>query len=500
MHLIFFKSKVNYIFAFFLNLFFLNSILFLLYSHYITRRFNFTTKIYFSIPHFMKKLILLFLFINACFTSLLAQHLSPLQEAVVRKTMSAQFGVVGNTRILNLGKDVFCVVGNDTLYNPDGYNYVFKLHHDTIERLDCSLYHGSNHGRFLFVHNGELCALGGYGFFTTNNNLQVFNPNVKEWLFKPTTGDVPNYIWGFCFKKGDEVYTMNNFKSGNGTAPNKVDSCIYKLNLKTMNWKRFYQMDYPTKVFGITYYTNQYSLIIGDFQTIIAKPSEFKFLAINNEVLGNSLNIAIDSIGKDVIFFKSKGSANSNHQLYSIDLNVVWNKHAGNIKSFRLIPFNKDNLNKESNLWFIISILLFIIVIVGYFVMRQSSDKSIEIMKDANTQDMIPQNPSQPKTESQIELISESLQDSQTDNVVDSPTEIEDDLSDSLYKTLLQCEKTFFNGDELDEIFGISHLEPDSKKSKRHRFLAELNTNHPGFITKSKDQTDKRRFNYKIVK
>jgi hypothetical protein len=169
----------------------------------------------------MKKLILLFLFINACFTSLLAQHLNPIQEAVVRKTMSSQFGDVDKTRIFNLGKDVFCVVGNDTLYNPDGYNYVFKLHHDTIERLDCSLYHGSNHRRFLFAHNGELFALGGYGFFTTNNNLQVFKPNVKEWLFKPTTGDVPDFINGLSFKIGDDIYNMSNFKSGN------YNSCVF---------------------------------------------------------------------------------------------------------------------------------------------------------------------------------------------------------------------------------------------------------------------------------
>ena len=78
--------------------------------------------------------------------------------------------------------------------------------------------------------------------------------------------------------------------------------------------------------------------------------------------------------------------------------------------------------------------------------------------------------------------------------------EQEQEAPEFLYTTLLQCEKTFLSCDELDELFGISHLEPDSKKSKRHRFLAELNVNHPGFITKSKDQTDKRRFNYKIVK
>ena len=96
-----------------------------------------------------------------------------------------------------------------------------------------------------------------------------------------------------------------------------------------------------------------------------------------------------------------------------------------------------------------------------------------------------------------IETINDSIQ---TDLVDEKEIEQEQEAPEFLYTTLLNCEKTFLSSDELDELFGISHLEPDSKKSKRHRFLAELNTNHPGFITKSKDQTDKRRFNYKIVK
>jgi hypothetical protein len=431
----------------------------------------------------MKKLILLFLFINACFASLLAQHLNPIQEAVVRKTMSAQFGDVDKTRAFNLGKDVFCVVGNDTLYNPDGYNYVYKLHHDTIERLDCSLYHGSNHRRFLFAHNGELCALGGYGFFTTNNNLQVFNPNVKEWLFKPTTGDVPDFINGLSFKIGDDIYNMSNFKSGNNTAPNLFDSTIYKLNLKTMVWERFYQLGYPNKITGFASYTKQFCLIIGDFQTIIVKPSEFKFLLLDNNVFGYAPNNHVDSINSDNLFFRAITSSTEIYQYYKINLNTTWKKHAGKVKSFNLKPIEKVN-SQGFNAWFFVSLVLLITIIVGYFVMKRSPAKQNTIEMDVLHPDMT--------NEASI----------QTDLVDEKEQEIEQDQEapEFLYTTLLNCEKTFLSSDELDELFGISHLEPDSKKQKRHRFLAELNINHPGFIIKSKDQTDKRRFNYKIVK
>jgi hypothetical protein len=455
----------------------------------------------------MKKIILLVLFNVSFIRPAFSQHLTPLQEEVIRNTISAQFADVGKTRVLNFGEDVFCVVGKDTLYNPDGYNYVFKLHYDSITRLDCSLYHGSNHGRFLFAHNGELCALGGYGFFTTNNNLQVFNPNVKEWLFKPINGDVPSYIYGLCFKIDDAVYSMNNFKSGNSTAPNLVDSTIYKLNLKTMVWERFFQLDYPSKIFGNAFYTNQFSLIIGELQTIIVKPSAFKFLLINNEELGNSLNIAIDSISEDVIFFKSKGSASVNHQIYSIDLNEAWEKHANKLKPFNLLTIEKVK-PQTFNVWFVISLVLLLIIFVGYFVMKRSQAKQNTIVMDAIHPDMTEETSIQTQTILPSETFAETLPDAQTDiedetQVVieeEIQSDVEENLSDSLYRVLLQSEKTFFSGDELDEIFGIAHLEPDSKKSKRHRYLANLDKNHPGFVVRVKEQIDKRRFNYKIVK
>jgi hypothetical protein len=330
---------------------------------------------------------------------------------------------------------------------------------------------------------------------------------VKEWLFKPTSGDIPNYIYGLCFKIDDAVYSMNNFKSGNSTAPNLVDSTIYKLNLKTMNWERFYQLDYPSKIAGNTYYSNQYSLIIGELQTIIVKPSAFNFLFINNEELGNSLNIAIDSISHDVIFFKSKGSANVNHQIYSIDLNEAWEKHANKLKPFNLIPIEKVE-PQTFNVWFVISLGLILIILCGYFVMQRFQAKQNTIVLDVIHSDMIKDTSIQTQTASPSEMFVETVPDAQTEiedetqSVIEEEiqSDIEENLSDSLYRVLLQSEKTFFSGDELDEIFAIAHLEPDSKKSKRHRYLANLDKNHPGFVVRIKEQIDKRRFNYKIVK
>jgi hypothetical protein len=52
--------------------------------------------------------------------------------------------------------------------------------------------------------------------------------------------------------------------------------------------------------------------------------------------------------------------------------------------------------------------------------------------------------------------------------------------------------------DELDEIFEINHMESESKKSKRHRMLKNIEQKYPGFILREKDELDRRKFSYNL--
>ena len=54
------------------------------------------------------------------------------------------------------------------------------------------------------------------------------------------------------------------------------------------------------------------------------------------------------------------------------------------------------------------------------------------------------------------------------------------------------------NTDEMDEIFEITHLELDARKLKRSRMIEEINSRFPNFIIREKDNTDKRKFVYRI--
>jgi len=266
-------------------------------------------------------------------------------------------------------------------------------------------------------------------------------------------------------------------------------------------------LDYPSKISGSAYSSNQFCILRGELQTIIVKPSEFKFMTLNNEVFGIDYISVIDSISDDQLFFTSPGSSFDNIEHYNIDLNTTWKKHANKAHSFNLKPVEKVN-SIAFNTWFIVSIILLLTTVFVYFVMKHSQAKQNTIIMDAVQPDMIKEASIQTQTTFQTVTLAETLPDAQTEiedetQVVieeEIQLDIEENLSDSLYRVLLQSEKTFFSGDELDEIFGISHLEPDSKKSKRHRYLANLDKNHPGFVVRVKEQIDKRRFNYKIVK
>jgi len=64
----------------------------------------------------------------------------------------------------------------------------------------------------------------------------------------------------------------------------------------------------------------------------------------------------------------------------------------------------------------------------------------------------------------------------------------------------LIAENRTLNTEELDELLGIEHMDAESKKFKRNRMINEMNQRHSDFITRIKDDTDKRRYLYQIKK
>jgi hypothetical protein len=67
-------------------------------------------------------------------------------------------------------------------------------------------------------------------------------------------------------------------------------------------------------------------------------------------------------------------------------------------------------------------------------------------------------------------------------------------------KILSESDKNVLSTDEIDKIFKIDHLQPNSKKIKRSLLIKKFEEYFAGFITRERSINDKRIFNYRINK
>lgn len=385
-----------------------------------------------------------------------SQLLNNQQKSEISNTIRTQFTDIADNFKYNYSKNNFCVVNKDTLYNPNGFHYVFKLKNGIAERMDISHFHGGNFNRYLFEWKKQLFTIGGYGFFTTHNNLQFFNSPLHEWTYKSTAGNQPRHIMGLIFKHKNKLFSFNNFKSGNATSKDIYDDKLYVLGLNNMNWKVFNLMDKNIKFIGVNYHLNDYHLFIGKINSILLEPNSLKYILLKNEEVGLLENGSISKIDGNSLFIESKGSAEINKLSTEVDLDKIWNTNFGKIKKLDFYDIN--NSNKEPLKYYLIGIFLIIIlVIIGFFVFKIKFNKS-------KNKDLFNQN----------------------------FTEI--------HQRLYTHKNKSFTIDELDAVLGIDHLETDSKKLKRHRIINDLNQSHTNFIERTKDKNDKRKYIYIINK
>lgn len=403
---------------------------------------------------------ILYLFLIAS-NSLVSQTLSASQDSIVRKAIEKQFGEEAAKCDLNLGYGNFCIIEKDTFFNPQGYNYLFQLSNGTLLRLDHSLFHGNNGRRFLFSHNNKIYALGGYGFFTTNNNLTYFNFKSKEWCFEPVKGSAPPFIFGLTFKSGENIISFNNMRSGNNAETDTEDHLVYRLNLKTFTWEAFQQLKSVPFLKGESYYTKDFIFFLSKNNSLLVSPITNSIIIINNDKYGISPNAYITDINNNTIVLASR---NNNGEVLEVSLTLsdIWKGNEKFASPIELVPIE----NNSSLKWLFFS-LLAIVIFIGVILIRQRNKK----LSEQNT------------------LINGGT----NHNVIE-----ESPILDELSKSLMQSAKNVLSTEELDLVLNISHLEPDSRKLRRHRIISELQKQNPTLITRIKDSTDRRKFLYKI--
>ena len=83
---------------------------------------------------------------------------------------------------LKLEYDSFCfVTGSENLLIYDGGGKVLAYQNDSLNILDVSHYWKSSYNSFNFFRKKNIYSYGGYGYFSTRNNLISFDFNSKEW-------------------------------------------------------------------------------------------------------------------------------------------------------------------------------------------------------------------------------------------------------------------------------------------------------------------------------
>lgn len=393
-------------------------------------------------------------------TQLHGQILSPKQELAVKKTITDQFGVAASEPFqCNLGASNLCVTGGDTLYNPAGYNYVFHLAGDTLVRLDHSLFHGNNGRRFLFAHKQKLYALGGYGFFTTNNHLLYFNRKSREWCYEPTRGEAPPHILGITFKSGGGVYSFNNYRSGNNAEPDAYDKGAYRLDLESMTWKKISGEAEISGLQGECYYATDYVFFHGRNRSALILCSEKKFVLLQNDACGLAPNAYVEAIDGNVIYIRKFDNTGKPDSL-RMDLSKMWQQHGREVK----VLFDGPAKPSAGFAW-MAALAGSIVAGGGILLLRLKKKRGAEAAGGGEGYEV---QENSPVTRSELLTL------------------------------VLNSQKRLLSTDELDELLKISHLEADSRKLRRHRLLSEIQKEFPGLIERVKDSGDRRRFMYRI--
>ena len=404
---------------------------------------------------------------------LFSQVLNFKQDKAVKKIIAHQFGEdLANGLNLSGGRLNFQVLDQDTLFNPSGFNYVFQLKADSLIRLDHSIFHGANNQRFLFCYNHTLFALGGYGLFTTNNNLLSFNLKLKEWCYVDCKGEVPPFILGSAYKNGQFVYSFNNFKAGNNVKADLQDSNAYRLNLETKEWQRVYspflKKNLVTK--AGTYHARDYLVIVYNVSTVIIEVNSDKYIEINNEDFGFGYSNAVKKIDGNCLYFEPYNQFQKEPTELNID--KIWQKNSARTQR---INWEIQGQKNAVTLQLILLVSVFALILALYFLLQFKKRK--RLLADASL--------------------------AEADELIDSPLitkalyENDKDIQQQLAKRLLDASKTELTIEEIDDLLEISHLIGDSRKLRRHRILK---TFPDGAISRNKSNIDRRSFTYTLDK
>jgi len=250
-----------------------------------------------------------------------------------------------------------------------GLGKVYKAKKDTVFSIDNSFEWKSRYSSSLFIRKGVIHSYGGYGFYSSKNNIVYFDTSSKEWSFvkQKNLNPVSNTSRLSKYDSIEDVlYTTLGMQNRNG-----IEFYNYKtvkFDFKTLNWievseldKRI--MDFIQKKTG-TIIPNypEASLINRDyFSEIDFINDEFRVYDIHNNIIENRRNIIYNEVKNE--FFVAFENNYNNKLNFAV------------IKKYDLLgeKFSTYNLHKKKYYaYYALGAIILIIIYVVFFFRKKS--------------------------------------------------------------------------------------------------------------------------------
>ena len=260
-----------------------------------------------------------------------------------------------------------------------GLGKVYKAYKDTIFSIDNSFEWKSRYGSFNFIRKGIIHSYGGYGFYSSKNNIIYFDPNSKEWTavkqknLNPVNNTSPLSIYDSI---EDVFYTTYGRQNQHGIEFTNYKTV--KFDFKTLNWTEVSQIDNRIEDFFIKKTAlkipnyPEASFINRDyFAEIDFINDELRVYNIHNNIIENRRKIIYNSVNSE--FFVAFDNNYNNQLNFAV------------VNKFNLLgeKFKTYNLQRKDYYTFyalaaIISILIIIYVV---FISRKKSIYDLIINK-----------------------------------------------------------------------------------------------------------------------
>lgn len=252
-----------------------------------------------------------------------------------------------------------------------GLGKVYKTDKDTVFPIDNSFEWKSRYSSFNFMRKGVIHSYGGYGFYSSKNNIVYFDTNSKEWSFvkQKNLNPVSNTSRLSKYDSIEDVlYTTLGTQNRSG-----IEFYNYKtvkFDFKTLNWTEVSEldkriMDFNQKKTGqiIPNYPEASLINRNYFTEIDFINDELRVYDIHNNIIENRRRMIYNEVNKE--FFV----AFENNSINKLNFAVI-NKYDLLGEKFSTYNLHKKKYYAYYALGAIISIL--IIIYVAFFFRKKS--------------------------------------------------------------------------------------------------------------------------------